>query len=63
MDEIDFAILECLKENAKQGVKQIAEQVGLTTTPTFERIKRLERTGVIDRYTVQLEGAYVYSVM
>lgn len=55
LDLIDQAIIECLQENAKQSVKQIASQVGLSVTPTFERIKRLERTGVIDRYTVELD--------
>lgn len=55
LDHIDRAILECLSENAKQSLKEIAEQIGLSTTPTFERIKRLERTGVIAKYTVQLD--------
>ncbi len=51
LDKIDKAIIEILKENAKIGTKEIAMQVGLTVTPTYERIKRLEKSGVITGYT------------
>ena len=55
MDKIDQAILEILTENSKLGTKEIAAQVGLTITPTYERIKRLEKSGVIKSYTVELD--------
>jgi DNA-binding Lrp family transcriptional regulator len=55
LDDIDLKIIDVLKKNARSGIKQVAENVGLTSTPTFERIKRMERTGVIDGYTVQLD--------
>jgi len=55
MDAIDKAILEILEENAKLGTKEIAQQVGLSVTPTYERIKKLEREGVIRRYTIELD--------
>lgn len=55
MDKIDQAILEILSENSKLGTKEIAMQVGLTLTPTYERIKRLEKSGVIKNYTVELD--------
>jgi len=54
MDNIDRAILKILSENAKLGTKEIANQIGLTITPTYERVRRLERTGVITGYTVRL---------
>lgn len=54
MDSIDQAILEILVENSKVGTKEIAQQVGLTVTPTYERIKRLEREGIIEGYTTRL---------
>jgi DNA-binding Lrp family transcriptional regulator len=54
LDDIDKAILEILQEDSKMGIKEIAFQVGLTTTPTYERIKRLERSNVIEGYTVKL---------
>lgn len=55
MDAIDRAILEILEENSKQGTKEVAQQVGLSVTPTYERIKKLERDGIIKRYTVELD--------
>lgn len=54
IDATDLAILELLKENAKQGNKEIAAQVGLTLTPTYERIKKLEKSGVIEGYTIKV---------
>lgn len=59
MDKIDQAILEILTENSKLGTKEVASQVGLTITPTYERIRRLEKSGVIKRYTVELDKAAV----
>lgn len=55
MDNVDIAILEILQENSKLGMKEIASQVGLTVTPTYERIKRLEKTGVIQGYGIRLD--------
>jgi Lrp/AsnC family leucine-responsive transcriptional regulator len=54
LDKIDLTIIELLKENSKQGNKSIAAHIGLTLTPTYERIKRMERIGVIERYTIKL---------
>lgn len=59
MDAIDRAILEILQENSKLGTKEIASQIGLTVTPTYERIKRLERDGVITKYTIELNKKLV----
>lgn len=50
IDEIDSKILELIKRNSKLGTKEIASQVGLTVTPTYERIKRLEKRGIIKSY-------------
>ena len=55
MDVIDRAILEILEENAKLGTKEIAVQVGLSVTPTYERIKKMEREGIIQRYTIEVD--------
>ena len=44
MDNIDRAIVEILSENSKLGTKEIAVQVGLTITPTYERIKMGKET-------------------
>lgn len=56
MDEIDKKILMLLQENAKQNTKEIADQVGLSVSPTYERIKKLEQNGFINKYVVLLNG-------
>jgi len=55
LDELDRKILDLLKHNAKLGNKEIAAEIGLSVTPTFERIKRLERHGVIKSYVAVLD--------
>lgn len=54
LDESDRKILRILKENAKLNIKEIAAKIGLTNTPVYERIKRMEKQGVIKNYTVTL---------
>jgi len=55
MDLIDKKILGELQRNAKQNTKEIATKVGLTVTPTYERIKKLEQKGVIKNYVALLD--------
>lgn len=50
LDTIDHKILNLLQHNAKLNVNDIAQQLNLTKTPIYERIKRLEKDGVIDKY-------------
>ena len=50
LDQTDLQILRALQRNARYTVKELAQLVNLTTTPVFERVKRLEREGIIDRY-------------
>ena len=54
LDEKDGLILKELQRDAKQTVKEIGSRVGLTATPTYERIRKLEANEVITRYTVVL---------
>jgi len=55
MDTIDRKILMLLQGDAKQNTKEIARQVGLTVTPTYERIKKLEQQGIIKSYVALLD--------
>jgi Lrp/AsnC family transcriptional regulator, leucine-responsive regulatory protein len=59
IDAKDLAILKLLQQNARFTVKQIAEQVHLSTTPVHERIKRMEESGVIKQYVALLDYAKV----
>ena len=47
MDKIDRNILKLLQEDSTLSTADIAEQVGLSTTPCWRRIQRLEESGVI----------------
>ena len=47
IDAIDQKILTCLQKDASLALSEIAERVGLSTTPCWRRIQNLERAGVI----------------
>lgn len=55
MDCIDKQILMELQKNAKQNTKEIAGKVGLSITPTYERIKKLEQLQIIKSYVALLD--------
>ncbi len=55
MDKIDQSILLLLQKNGKITIKEIAERLNLTTTPIFERVKKLERDGYIKSYKAILD--------
>ena len=59
LDDIDRQILKILEEDAKSGAKSIAGQLGLTKTPVYERIKRLEKEGFIKGYKAVLDTAKI----
>lgn len=47
MDEIDRRLLQLLQEDATLSIAQMAERVGLSSTPCWKRIQKLEAQGVI----------------
>lgn len=51
MDTIDRSILACLKENSRVNAKTIGEMVNLSTSAVIERIRKMESSGLIERYT------------
>lgn len=55
LDDIDRQILRLLQQNAQITVKELALAVNLSTSPTFERQKRLEREGFIKGYKAVLD--------
>jgi len=54
LDRIDFKILKALQENARLSYVELAQKIGLSTTPCLERVKRLESSGVIQGYHAKL---------
>ncbi|WP_426340961.1 Lrp/AsnC family transcriptional regulator [Pseudoduganella sp. S-14] len=49
LDRFDYAILGALQVDGTLSVAELAEKVGLSTTPCWKRLKRLEEDGYIDR--------------
>lgn len=56
LDQTDLLILRALQRNARLTCKELAAEVHLSTTPTFERWKRLEREGYIRQYVTLLDA-------
>ncbi|MFN3305066.1 MAG: Lrp/AsnC family transcriptional regulator [Roseateles sp.] len=56
LDAIDLRILDILQHDAEQQVAEIAQQVGLSTTPCWRRIQRLKAAGVITRQVALLDA-------
>lgn len=54
IDPVDLKILKMLVKDGLTTNKEIAGALNLTTTPIHERIKRLRRDGVIEKYTIEL---------
>lgn len=50
LDRIDLKILQQLQEDSKKTNKELSNQLDLSVTAIYERIKRLEREGVISKY-------------
>jgi Lrp/AsnC family transcriptional regulator, leucine-responsive regulatory protein len=59
LDKKDLDILRLLQSDAKLTVRDIAEKIHLSPTPTHERIKRMEREGVIRQYVALLNNRLV----
>lgn len=51
LDDTDRKILELLQRDARMTNAKIGEEVGMTAPSVFERIRKLEQRGVIERYT------------
>ena len=56
LDETDLRILRELQQNGRLTNKELAARIHLSTTPTFERHRRLEREGFIRQYTTIIDA-------
>jgi Lrp/AsnC family leucine-responsive transcriptional regulator len=54
MDKTDRKILQVLQANARASLQDISQAVGLSATPCWGRIKKMEEAGVIEGYTIRL---------
>lgn len=55
LDSFSQKILRLLQLDARRSVQEISDQVGLSSTPCWRRIKDMEQSGVIQRYTALLD--------
>lgn len=63
IDSTDRKILTILQQNAHLTIQEIGQQINLSKTPVHERIRRLEREGVIDRYVTILDKKKLGNLM
>tara|TARA_R110000764_G_scaffold174507_1_gene260984 strand:+ start:223 stop:675 length:453 start_codon:yes stop_codon:yes gene_type:complete len=56
MDKLDREILKLLQEDATLSVNEMAEAVGLSTTPCWRRIQNLEKQGIIKKRVALLDA-------
>ncbi|MFC4633899.1 Lrp/AsnC family transcriptional regulator [Dokdonia ponticola] len=56
LDITDQKLLDLLQKDSNQTVKSLAQKLGKSTTPIFERIKKLEKEGLIKGYAAQLNA-------
>ena len=59
MDEIDRKLLALLQQDATTPMAQLADQVGLSPTPVWKRIQKMEQGGVLARRVALVEPAQV----
>ena len=57
MDEVDRSILAVLEQHGRISNAELAAKVGLSPSPCLRRVRRLEETGVIRDYLLQVEVA------
>ncbi|RUW67139.1 Lrp/AsnC family transcriptional regulator [Mesorhizobium sp. M2A.F.Ca.ET.067.02.1.1] len=54
LDRIDYRILEALQADGRLPLKQLAKIVGVSISPCWQRVKKLEKAGIIRRYTAEI---------
>jgi len=66
LDKTDLKIIEALKTNAKQTTSQISKKFNIPITTVHNRIKKLEKNGVIKTYSPVLDyhklGKFIYAI-
>ncbi|MGF1544274.1 MAG: Lrp/AsnC family transcriptional regulator [Parvularculaceae bacterium] len=59
LDAIDLAILAALQENADASIAEVAAQAGVSQTPCWKRIKKMQAAGVIEKKVALVDPAAV----
>ena len=56
LDKVDLEIMRTLQDDGRLTMRELASRVSLSSTPVFERLKRLEANGYIKKYTAVLDA-------
>ncbi|MCK4859309.1 MAG: Lrp/AsnC family transcriptional regulator [Candidatus Omnitrophica bacterium] len=56
LDKKDYSIINILKQNSRSAVRDIAKKSGVRPSTVHERIKKLVKDGVIERFTLKLDN-------
>ncbi len=59
LDETDKKLLLFLQEDCKQTTKELSGKLGLSVTAVYERVKKLENSGVISKYVALLDKSKI----
>ncbi len=54
LDKINWKILEILQQNSRSALKEIAQEIGLSSPTVAERIHKMEQAGIIEKYSTNL---------
>ena len=55
LDDLDWKILRAIQENSKQTYSEIGRQLGVAHSTVYDRLKKLEKNGVIKKWTVDID--------
>lgn len=56
MDDLDWAIIGILQQNAKETYTEVGRRLRLAHSTVYDRIKKLEKHGIIKKYTVEIDA-------
>ena len=59
LDRLDLKILDELQRNGRMSITELGERIGLSSSPCSERVRRLERSGVITGYHARIDAKAV----
>lgn len=55
LDEKDMEILKALRENSKNPINKLSKKTGIPPATVHHRIRRMEKSGIIRRYTIEVD--------
>jgi len=55
LDDLDWKILQALQENARESYTEIGRHLRITHSTVYERIKRMEKHGILKKYTAVID--------